>query len=250
LQLDVDRRVLIRYETWYGADSTPHERFATAVEARVSGQRPRRLCEIGAGANPILALEVSRRAGVEEYLVTDLSSDELAKAPVGYTKVVADVTKGRVQDLGAFDLIVTRTVAEHLTDPAAFHRTVFDMLLPGGSAMHFFPTLYEPAFIVNRLLPEAAADAIVQRIQTNRARGGLNEKFPAYYRWCRGPTRRQIARLTGVGFEIEEYVGVFGHGYYHPVPAVDRLETALAEMLARHPLPSLTAYSWLALRRP
>jgi hypothetical protein len=242
--------MLIRYETWYGGDSTPHERFATAVETTVHAQGPRRLCEIGGGANPILSLEDSRAAGVKDYVVTDVSEDELAKAPAGYEKVVADVTRGRAERLGVFDLVVTRTVAEHVTDPSAFHRTVFDMLASGGRAMHFFPTLYEPAFVVNRLLPEAAADAIVQQIQTNRARGGLNEKFPAYYRWCRGPTRRQLQRLTNIGFDIEEYVGIFGHGYYHPVAVADRLEAALAEFLARHPLPALTAYAWVTLHRP
>lgn len=242
--------MLIRYETWYGGDVTPDERFATAVRASVEASHPARLCEVGGGANPILSLDLSQRAGVKEYVVTDVSEDELAKAPAGYEKVVADVTGGRVERLGSFELVVTRTVAEHVTDPAAFHRTVFDMLTPGGRAMHFFPTLYEPAFMVNRLLPEAVADAIVQRIQTNRARGGLHEKFPAYYRWCRGPTRRQLARLTHIGFDVEEYVGIFGHGYYHPVPAADRVESALAEILARHPLPSLTAYAWVTLRRP
>jgi len=242
--------VLISYQTWYGGERTPHERFASAVASAVASRRPPRLCEIGGGAKPLLSLDLTGRAAVRDYVVTDVSAEELAKAPDGYEKLVADVTRGHVEGLGSFDLVVSRTVAEHVSDPAAFHRTVFDMLASGGTAMHFFPTLYEPAFVVNRVLPEALADAIVQRIQTNRARGGSNEKFPAYYRWCRGPTRRQLARLRGIGFEVEEYVGVFGHGYYHPLAPADRLETALANVLARHPLPSLTAYAWVALRRP
>jgi hypothetical protein len=116
--------------------------------------------------------------------------------------------------------------------------------------MHFFPTLYDPAFILNRLFPESLSDAILQRIQPNRVPGGKHQKFPAYYRWCRGPTQQQLARLTGIGFEIQEYVGVFGHGYYQRMPAVDRLGTRLADLLAEHPRPSLTAYAWVTLRRP
>ena len=242
--------MLIRYETWYGGESIPHMRFATAVSDVVNGGHVHRLCEIGGGANPLLELDAVRRAGVADYVVSDLSAEELSKAPDGYTKVVADATRGVVKEAGTFDLVVSSTVAEHVSDPAAFHHSVFEMLVPGGRAMHFFPTLYEPAFVINRLLPERAADAILQRIQTNRAHGGLHQKFPAYYRWCRGPTRRQLARLAGTGFEVEEYVGVFGHGYYHPVALADRLETALAGMLARHPLPALTAYAWIKLRRP
>jgi len=242
--------MVIRFQTWYGGEVIPHLRFAQAVARTVAGADVERVCEIGAGANPILSLEETARAGVSEYVVTDSSAQELAKAPAGYRKVVADVTQGAVEGLSAFDLVVSNTVAEHLRDPAAFHHTVFEMLLPGGRAMHFFPTLYEPAFVINRLLPEALTDAILQRIQSNRERGGHNEKFRAYYRWCRGPTRRQLARLTSTGFAIEEYVGVFGHGYYHPLPSLDRLETALSELLAGHPLASLTAYAWVTLRRP
>ncbi len=242
--------MVIRYETWYGGDSIPHVRFAAELERSLHDTGARRLCEIGGGANPILSLDLARGAGIAEYVLTDVSDEELAKAPDGYTKVLADVTHGRLAGLEEFDMVVSHTVAEHVRDPAAFHRTVFDMLAPGGRAMHFFPTLYEPAFVVNRLLPEATADAIVQRIQTNRAHGGMHQKFPAYYRWCRGPTRRQLARLRRVGFDIEEYVGVFGHGYYHPLPVADRLQTAVSELLARHPLPALTAYAWTRLRRP
>jgi SAM-dependent methyltransferase len=242
--------VLVRYETWYGANDIPPTRFARAVQKASEDENTRRLCEIGGGASPILPLDVADRAGILDYMVIDASEEELAKAPHGYKKVVADVTRDRLDELGAFDLIVSHTVAEHVTDPAGFHHAVFDMLVPGGRAMHFFPTLYNPAFVVNRLLPEAIAEGLVQRIQTNRARGGNHEKFPAYYRWCRGPTRRQLARLTRVGFEIDEYVGIFGHGYYHPVPPVNRLETTIAEIMARHPLPSFTAYAWVILSRP
>jgi SAM-dependent methyltransferase len=240
----------IRYGTWYGGDARPHSSFAAAVLETAVARAPRRVCEIGGGANPIMSVEQAAHAGVREYVVTDISEDELAKAPDGYTKVLADVTRGAPDGLGTFELIVSHTVAEHVRDAAAFHRAVFDMLAPGGLAMHFFPTLYEPAFVVNRLLPESLAYAILRRVQSGRARGGMHEKFPAYYRWCRGPTRRQLARLRGVGFAVEEYVGFFGHDYYRPLPPLDRLETALADALARRPLPALTSYSWVMLRRP
>ena len=242
--------MLIRYETWYGGDERPEARFARVVQEAAEDRSARRLCEIGGGANPILPLNVAERAGVVEYVLTDISEEELAKAPDGYKKVVADVTRAGSGELSSFDLIVSQTVAEHVTDPAGFHKTVLNMLAPGGRALHYFPTLYEPAFVVNRLLPEETADAILQRIQPHRAHGGNHQKFPAYYRWCRGPMRHQLTRLTRVGFEIDEYVGIFGHEYFQRVRPVDRLETMIAELLMRHPIPSLTAYAWVALRRP
>jgi SAM-dependent methyltransferase len=240
----------VRYETWYGGMLKPHLRFARDVKRTAGLQSVRSICDIGGGANPMLDLETAERAGIERYLLLDVSEEELAKAPSGFEKLAADVTRDPLSDLGSFDLVVSHAVAEHVTDPAAFHRAVFGLLSPGGRAMHFFPTFYDPVFVVNRLLPEAVAERILQRIQTNRARGGKHEKFPAYYRWCRGPTRRQLERLAAIGFEVDEYVGIFGHGYYHPVPPVNRLGATLAESLARHPAPGLTAYAWVTLSRP
>ena len=239
----------IRYETWSGGEDFPPERFASAVRVASEAADTRRLLEVGAGANPLLSLDEVRQTGLTEYVVTDVSADELGKAPSGYKKVVADITNAPTH-LGEFDLVVSRTVAEHLTSPAAFHTAVFDLLSPGGRAMHYFPTLYEPAFLANRLLPEALSDLILQRIQPHRAPGGKHEKFHAYYRWCRGPTARQLARLRHVGFEIDEYVAVFGHGYYQSVPILNRLQTGVAEWLSRHPVAGLTAYCWVTLRRP
>ena len=74
-------------------------------------------------------------------------------------------------------------------------------------------------------------------------------KFPAYYRWCRGPTRRQRERLESTGFEIERYLGYFGHYYYDRVKPLERLGDALSRTLVRHPVPGLTAYSLVVLRR-
>jgi SAM-dependent methyltransferase len=198
----------------------------------------------------MLSLDDAKRIGVERYVLLDISKEELAKAPEGYEKVAADITKGEALGLGSFDLIVSQTVAEHVKDPEAFHSSVFSMLAPGGRAMHYFPTFYDPVFVINRYLPESMSEPILQRIQKNRASAGTHGKFPAYYRWCRGPTRRQLKRLSRVGFDVDEYVGVFGHGYFHPVPMLNRLAARTASALARHPVPSLTAYSWVTLSRP
>jgi SAM-dependent methyltransferase len=237
-----------RYETWYGGSEIPHDRFATAVREALGAFSVSSLCDIGGGANPIL--ERGAAAGLKEYVVTDISAGELAKAPEGARKIVADVTDGPLTDVGPFDLIVSRTVAEHVRDPRAFHASILAMLRRGGRAMHFFPTLYEPVFIANRLLPQRLSDALLQRIQQDRESDGSHGKFEAYYRWCRGPTHRQLRRLQRTGYEIEEYVGVFGHGYYGVLPPLDRLDDRLATLLQRRPRPALTAYAWVTLYRP
>jgi SAM-dependent methyltransferase len=240
----------VRYETWYGDEQRPPLRFAGAAARASEETRVRRVCDIGGGANPLLSLEAAERAGIERYVVLDVSSEELAKAPAGYEKVAADVTRDDLRGLGSFDFIVSHAVAEHVTDPGAFHRAVYGLLAEGGRAMHYFPTFYDPVFVANRLLPESVSEAMLQRVQSGRDRGGSHEKFPAYYRWCRGPTRRQVERLREIGYSVDEYVGVFGHGYFGPAPPLRRLGAALAGFLQRHPVPAFTAYAWVDLSKP
>jgi 2-polyprenyl-3-methyl-5-hydroxy-6-metoxy-1,4-benzoquinol methylase len=240
----------IRYDSWRAVSGDPSSKFREEVGAICEKPEVTRLCEVGAGANPLLPLQTTAAAGIEEYVLTDISEEELDKSPSEYTKAVADVCDPLPGREESFDLVVSHTVAEHVGDAARFHRANFAMLKPGGRAMHFFPTLYEPAFVLNRLLPEAVSHAILNRVQSNREAGGHHQKFPAYYRWCRGPTRAQLRRLQGIGFEVERYRAVFGHGYLLKLPSADRLATAIAEALCRRHVAAFTSYAALTLRRP
>ncbi|MGH9519813.1 MAG: hypothetical protein ACRD2D_09180, partial [Terriglobales bacterium] len=73
-------------------------------------------------------------------------------------------------------------------------------------------------------------------------------KFPAYYRWCRGPCPRAVRRLQRTGYEVLEYRGLFGHPYYGQRGSLARASGAAARFLLRHPRPWLTSYAYLALQ--
>jgi SAM-dependent methyltransferase len=223
--------------------------FPEQAQQLARGAGVTRVCELGGGANPIIPLELIAEHGLE-HEVADISAEELAKAPEGYRTVLADATSPDFRARGPFDLIVTAFLAEHVPDPDAFHAVVRAALRPGGLAFHVFPTLYEPTFFANLLLPERVTEPLLMRIQRGREPEGAHAKFRAYYRWCRGPTRLQIRRFERAGFEVVEYVGYFGHGYFDRLPFLDRIEQALSRTLARHPIPALTSYATVVLRRP
>jgi SAM-dependent methyltransferase len=201
-----------------------------------------RIADLGAGANPVLDPELVEQAGLD-YTIFDISEDELAKAGPRYRKVVADVTSAGFAEDGKFDLVLSRWLLEHIADPEQFHRNVFAMLSPGGRAVHFFPTLYSLPFVVNRLLPEFLSQRLLDTSFEGRT------KFPARYRWCRGPTRGQIRRLESTGFEIERYVGFYGHPYFRRIRALDAIERRCAAALARHPIPLLTSFASVTLAK-
>ena len=85
-------------------------------------------------------------------------------------------------------------LAEHVSDAEQFHRNVFKILADNWQAVHFFPTLYTLPFLVNYLAPEYLAEKLLNVFAPRDKY--QNAKFPAYYRWCRGPIRGQIQKIS------------------------------------------------------
>ena len=229
------------------------EGFQTQLERLASAPGVRRVCEIGGGANPALPLSFVRAHGLE-YTVLDISAEELAKAPEGYVKVRADITAEGLRLPGGYDLAFSKMLAEHVASGETFHRNVLNLLRPGGRAFHFFPTLYALPFAVNRALPEGLGGRLLGRLQGGRERAGRQAKFKAYYDWCRGPGRTQLARLEALGYEVVEYVGFFGYaGYFRKLPWLERAHARLnghvAAWLTRHPVNALTSYAHMLVER-
>jgi hypothetical protein len=119
------------------------------------------------------------------------------------------------------------------------------MLRPGGTAVHLFPTLYTPPFLLNRLLTTDVSRGVLFRAFPSR-----HVKFPAYYSWCRGPSVKQLRRLQAIGFSVEQYMGFFGHGFYARVKPLHLAQQALTSALLEHPVPSMTSFALVVLGRP
>lgn len=231
----------------YGFFLEAWQDHAATVRRLIEHGGARTVCEIGGGANPSLPLSFARERGLE-YTILDVSRAELDKAPDGYRKVAADICGDNLPLAGRFDFMFSKMLAEHVASGHAFHRNVFRLLAPGGLAFHFFPTLYAPAFVANRLLPEDVSSRALQAFAPRDPH--QHGKFPARYSWCRGPTRPQLARLRSLGYEIVAYRGFFGHDYYRWIPPLHWASVRTAEWLCRHPWAPMTSFALVLLRKP
>jgi SAM-dependent methyltransferase len=225
---------------------------AALLRELIEREGSRAVLEIGSGANPTLAAAELPVLGIR-YTTNDRSQSELAKADPAFATLRLDMAAAHPAELPreAFDLVFSRMVNEHVADGERYHRNIFAALRPGGVSAHCFSTLYALPFVVNRVLPERLAGRVLDLVNP-REDPYRQAKFPARYSWSRGPTRRAIARLTAVGYAVEEYRGYFGHPYYdRPVLApVRALEQAKAAWLTRHPVAALTSYGVVVLRKP
>jgi len=205
----------------------------------------RRVCDVGGGAHPTLSLAEVQALNLE-YTLLDISATELAKAPQGYVKLQADITEQIDRVPTGYDLVVSTMLAEHVRNGETFHRNVRGILKAGGIACHFFPTLYALPLLMNSLIPERLSSWLLQWFNPVDA---YHLKFPAYYHWCRGPSRGQIRRLEDLGYAVLRYHGFFGHDYYLTVPLLKQLHAALARFLRAHPVPQWTSRALVVLQR-
>lgn len=231
-------------------DEWAHVDFTRRLRQRVASLAGGKVCELGGGARPALEAEFLRAHDLD-CLVVDISDSELNKAPAGYTTLVGDVSSPgfrTVEHDGAYDLVFSRVLAEHVRDARQFHINVRRLLRPGGTAMHFFPTLWWPPFVANRLLPERLAEWILLKVEPWREASGRAGKFPAYYHWCYGPTSRQIARLSSVGFTVEQCVAYFGESSHAPGRILGALNQTWTRAMVRRPSYHFTSYATYVLR--
>jgi SAM-dependent methyltransferase len=229
------------FDGWHGAPE--------AIEAVIDRFDSRDVLEIGAGAHPTLSVDRVRALGVR-YTTNDISQEELDKADPAYVRLCYDLSGAEppARLRGAFDLVFSRMVNEHVKDGERYYRNIATILRPGGVTTHWFSTLYALPFVTNRLIPEWLGNRVLDALAP-RDRSG-HGKFKAYYSWGRGPTRRMVARLESLGFAVLEYTGYFGHTYYRRrLPVLDFLEGKKAAWLAKHPRPLLTSYARVLLRK-
>jgi Methyltransferase domain len=250
MQLDRKRRTTEQMRVSFRPTKEASKEYTPFVERLATHPRVKRVCDVGGGANPTLSLDFIKRNELD-YVVLDVSAEELAKAPDGYTKTQADIASPRFDIAGNnYDLVISRFVAEHARNGRYFHTNVKRLLVKGGLAFHFFPTLYAPPFVINRLLPEWLSEAMLLLNNPYRTQEGKRAKFPTYYSWCRGPTPRQIRKFVEVGYRVEEYIGFYGHrGYYSKVKPLVSVHDWLSSTLIKHPLPLLTSYAYVLLSK-
>lgn len=203
----------------------------------------RTVCDVGGGWRPLFSLDDITSLGID-YTVLDVSRASLERTPPAYHTVCADVCSPPPELHATFDLVFSMFVAEHVRDGAALHRSIFDMLRPGGVAVHVFPTLYHPAFVANKLLPERVTNPLVRRLAHH------SDKFPARYSWCFGPTRSMHRRLRAIGYEVLEFRPFYGSHYLNGVPVLRAIDDGFARWAARRRTPYLTSFARLQLRKP
>jgi len=152
--------------------------------AELVNRRPGQVVlDIGGGKEcPFLPyLEAPRRHLI---IALDLSEEQLRCNLQLEDMIVADAAAhGFPFRDGSADLVMSRSVVEHIRDNAAFFANCARVLRPGGLMIHAFPGKYAPFALINQLLPNRVARRLVGYLHPEW-REEDNYGFLAFYDRC------------------------------------------------------------------
>jgi len=111
-------------------------------------------------------------------VAVDVSAEELKSNVTAHETRVADVTEHIPFGDGEVDLLVSRTVLEHVSDLESAAREMARILPTGGQTLHLLPCRYALFAIVARVVPFDLAKGILHRIVPGSA--GVVE-FDVFY---------------------------------------------------------------------
>lgn len=179
-------------ERFYRHDQHPYRIFERRVDEMLTPRSV--LLDAGCGRTaPVLRKYLGKAAkliGIELVPFTDV--------PPGVEMHNADLGKLPLPS-GSVDLIMSRSVFEHLTDPESVYREFARVLRPGGRVIFLTANMWDYGTQMARLVPNRFHAGIVKRVE-GRAE---EDTFPTAYRTnTRGAVKR-LARQAG--FEVQSF---------------------------------------------
>jgi SAM-dependent methyltransferase len=186
-------------ERFYADVPHPYRIFERRVDALV-GAGVGVLLDAGCGRTvPVLRKYVGRAErliGVELVKFTDV--------PPGIETYNADLGSLPLDD-GGVDVIMSRSVFEHLADPESVYREFARVLRPGGRVVFLTANMWDYGTLAARLIPNRFHSRIVKMVE-GRAE---EDTFPTAYKTNTRSAVEHLAAISGLRVEAFDYVSQY-----------------------------------------
>jgi SAM-dependent methyltransferase len=137
-----------------------------------------------------------RLIGVELVDFTDV--------PPGIEAYNADLSNMPLAD-ASVDLIMSRSVFEHLTDPESVYREFARVLRPGGAVVFLTANMWDYGTLVARLVPNRFHARIVKQVEGREE----EDTFPTAYRTNTRADVERLAASSGMAVESFDYLSQY-----------------------------------------
>lgn len=198
--------------------------------------------DVGAGKNCLFAKYKNKNF---KLIGIDISDDELMHNIELDEKIMADITKEIPLPTNSIDLVVSRSVLEHLSDLENFIKQTKNVLKPGGYTIHLLPSKFAIFALINQLLPAKISKAVINSFYPESL--GICG-FPAYYNRCYYSAIEELYKNNG--FEVESIKTSYFQSQYFRFFMPFYLISALYESLVyKLNLKNLAAYLLIIARK-
>mgnify|MGYP004701656237 CR=1 FL=1 len=183
---------------YYSPGNHPYRLFEQRVDSLLTPNTV--LLDAGCGRTvPVLRKYLGRARhliGVELVEFTDV--------PDGIETHNSDLTQLPLPD-ASVDLIMSRSVFEHLVDPQSVYREFSRVLRPGGTVVFLTANMWDYGTLVARLVPNRFHAAIVKHVE-GRAE---EDTFPIAYRTNTRAAINRLAASAGLTVDSFEYLSQY-----------------------------------------
>jgi len=226
-------------ERYFGDDEHPYRTLERAVDAVLVPEHT--LLDAGCGRTaPVL---VKYRGKARRLIGADLVE---FNAPVdGVVLLKCDLGDIPLPD-ASVNVVMCRSVMEHVADPAAVYREMHRVLKPGGTFIFLTANLWDYAALIAKVVPNRFHPWIVARTEGRKE----EDVFPIQYKTN---TYRAVRKwASGAGFDIESfrYLGQYP-GYFMFNGFLFLLATGYEKLIRRfESLRFLRGWIFVTLRKP
>lgn len=156
--------------------------------------------DIGCGATAPMLCRLAGRSG--NMIGIDLVPFQINGVPINL--INASATNVPLADATA-DIVISRSVFEHLPDPSLAFREISRILKYGGHFILLTPNLYDYSTIASKLIPNRYHASIVTRTE------GRHEEdvFPTYYRANTSHRIEKLATWAGLQVNSIDHLGQY-----------------------------------------
>ena len=208
-------------EKYFGNQEHPYRTFLRTVESHLLPEHA--LLDAGCGRTaPVLA---KYRGRVRRLIGIDLV--EFDGAPEGIELLNNDLGRIDLPD-ACVDLVMARSVMEHVEDPDAVYREINRVLRPGGHFVFLTANLWDYASLIAKLIPNRFHPWIVARVEGREE----HDVFPIQYRTNTHGAVARLARSTGFDIVSFTYHGQYP-AYFNFNGALFLVATAYEKLISR-----------------
>jgi SAM-dependent methyltransferase len=186
-------------ERYYDSASHPYRVFERHVDALI-GPQTRTLLDAGCGRTaPVLRRWLGR---VPELVGVDLV--DFTDVPAGIAVHKADLAHLPLAD-ASVDLVISRSVFEHLTEPDKVYAELFRVLRPGGRLVFLTANFWDYGTQVARLVPNRYHAKVVAKVEGRPE----EDTFPTAYKTNTRADVHRLAAAAGLRVQGFDYLNQY-----------------------------------------